>query len=116
LRELFSKAEEIFAGIANALDGKLSYSDCLKTGKLKRVQYNWYLLQFCQLLLDLQYSFAHLLESLPCLSNLLNGQILYHLQLISLASSHGRRLSWQFVLVRPSTAVILSSVKSKVYK
>ena len=38
--KLFSKTEEIFAGIANAVDRKLSHSDRLKTGKLNRVQYN----------------------------------------------------------------------------
>ena len=36
----FQKAEEIFAGIANAIDKKLSYSSRLKTGKLNRKQYS----------------------------------------------------------------------------
>jgi hypothetical protein len=40
MRKLFSKAEEIYAGIANVADRKFSHSGCLKTGKLNRVQYN----------------------------------------------------------------------------
>ena len=39
MRKFFSKAEEIYAGIANAAGRKFSHSGCLKTGKVNRVQY-----------------------------------------------------------------------------
>ena len=39
MQKFFPEAKEIFAGITNAADGKLSDSGRLKTGKLNRKQY-----------------------------------------------------------------------------